>query len=118
MLELKVDLTFGRDSNVVNEIFTRLAYAKSIYFKPSTHKLQPVHVDNVSQAVQVLLESDSLKGNKFVARGNEHLDWNSILGHLTSAIGVQAQLNVNPVENLVSPESANYLSEYLYHPHY
>ncbi len=35
LVELKTDITFGPDSNAVSEILTRLAYGKSIYFKPS-----------------------------------------------------------------------------------
>ncbi|EGR30037.1 hypothetical protein IMG5_143730 [Ichthyophthirius multifiliis] len=118
VIELKVDLTFGKHSNVVNQILTKIVNKQSLHFQPSNHSVQPIHTDNVYQAIQNLLESDNLKGNKFVARGSENLDWKTIVDQLSLAIGSQAQLNQNSLENVVSPASANYLSEFLYQPEY
>lgn len=107
---MKTDLTFGADSNVVSNLLTHLAYGKSIYFKPSGHKVSPVDTLNVADACSRILESNSLKNLRYVARGSESLDWNTVLTTLSAAIGKSANLNSNPIENLVSPLSDNILS--------
>lgn len=118
LVELKTDLTFGNDSSTVSELLTRLAYGKSIYFKPSGHRVSPIHTLNIAEATQRVLENTALKSNKFVARGTEALDWNSIVKTLSGAIGKNANLNSNALENIVSPLSDNIVSQTVHHAHY
>ncbi|KAL4464095.1 hypothetical protein ABPG74_006032 [Tetrahymena malaccensis] len=118
LVELKTDLTFGQDSTVVSELLTRLAYGKSIYFKPSAHRISPVHTLNVAEATQRILENNSLQNLRYVARGTESFDWKTIISTLAAAIGKDANLNQNPLENIISPLSDNIVSQTVHHHHY
>lgn len=118
LVELKTDLTFGEDSNAVSQLFTRLAYGKSIYFKPSSHRVSPIHTLNVAEATQRVLENTTLTNLKYVARGSESLDWKTVISTLSGAIGKNANLNSNALENIISPLSDNIISQTVHHPHY
>ena len=111
IVELKTDLTFGPDSNVVTQIISRLVNSSSIYFKPSGAKLQPVHTLNVAQAAQKILGTASLQNQRYIARGNESIDWSTLVSTLANATGTTAKLNTCAFENIVSPLSDNLISQ-------
>lgn len=119
VIQVKSDLTFGPDADVVTKLLERMANGKGINFKPLGSSLAPIFVPDLAQIVEKLLASGE-KGARFFAQGPAKIDWHSIISVLEGAIGSsnKAQLNTCMVEKLISPQSNNLFSELYFHECY
>ncbi len=86
VIQVKTDLTFGSDSDVVTKLLHRMAHSKGINFKPLGSSLAPIFVPDLAQIVEKLLASGE-KGSRYFAQGPSKIDWHSIIAVLEGSMG-------------------------------
>jgi nucleoside-diphosphate-sugar epimerase len=119
MVHLKTDITFGRDSTVVDGLIRRIVNEQPINMDSSTfgQYAHPIHTDDVAAVVERILK-ENITGRHFALEGPERVTLEQIVRTLERYCGESAKLNESWVEKILSPTSANLITERLYCPDY
>lgn len=117
LVDIRSDLTFGKDSVAVNALLSRIANKKSIAFHPSNALISPVFTGDLALAVAKVLAGGATKLD-YIARGEENLTFAALIQQLNAAIGVDALLNTCKIESVISPRSDNLISQAIYCANY
>lgn len=119
LVNLKTDLTFGPHSTVAHSLLTRIVNGLGLAYNVASSgpAARPIHTDDVAAIVEAALSDDSQQGRSILLQGSENVSLGEYITALQGYAGKQFSQG-GLLEKIISPSSANLLSERLYDPEY
>jgi hypothetical protein len=106
-------LTFGPYATLISHLLKNISNNLPLHFSPSSATPSPIHTSDLAQIVSQLVHSD-LKGESFLAKGSQTIDFHALLALLEKALGKKASLGSKALDIIGSPLSDNLFSEVIY----